>query len=82
MTPETLRRHGWKKIASDAHATQLLRRELKHHAQWQQRAKTRTWDYRTLLEIKPGNWYTFLKNKHNGYCSILTCQCEKEVRGE
>lgn len=71
-TVETLRAFGWRLIASDAHAAQLLRRELKHHAKWQQRSNgSRSWNYRNLLEIKSGNWYKFLKNPRNGYCSIL-----------
>lgn len=71
MTPETLRKYGWQRIASDAHAAQLLRHELKHHAQWQQRGRAATWDYRTLLAIKRGNWFTFVGNEHNGNCSLV-----------
>lgn len=63
--------HGWKRIKSEAHAAHLLRRELKHHAQWQQRNKDMTWDYRQLLRINKGNWYKFMKNRTNRYCSIL-----------
>lgn len=71
MTEDTLRKYGWKPIASDAHANQLLRRELKHHAKWQQRGSDRQCDYRTLLAIKRGNWYRFLGNPRNAQCSIL-----------
>ena len=71
MIKDALIRNGYRQIASDAHAAQLLRRELKHHAQWQQRSPTRKWDYRELLAIKAGNWYKFMRNKRNGYCSIL-----------
>ena len=70
-TIDTLRREGWQRIASDAHAAQLLRRELKHHAKMQQRNRSASWDYRRLLQIKPGNWYKFLRNPRNVYCSIL-----------
>jgi hypothetical protein len=71
MTPETLREYGYRPIVSDAQAAQLLRHELKHHANWQQRDPARVWDYRTLLLIKPGNWFAFLKNNRNGYCSLV-----------
>ena len=80
MKVETLKQFGWQRIASDAHAAQLLRRELKHHSRWQQRDPTYRWDYRVLLAIKRGSWFKFLKNRKNGYCSILIWR--KKVGGE
>jgi hypothetical protein len=71
MKIETLRKFGWQPIVSEAHAAQLLRRELKHHANWQQRDPDRWWDYRRLLMIQKGNWYATIKNKKNGYCKIV-----------
>ena len=69
--PETLARYGWRPIVSDAHAAQLLRRELKHHARHQQRGSGVNWDYRTLLAITRGNWYKLMGNPDNGHCGIL-----------
>ena len=69
MDVKVLKKYGWRRIASDAHAAQLLRRELKHHANWQQRDPARRWDYRDLLAIRAGNWYTF--NRQSGNCSIV-----------
>jgi len=68
---ETLREFGYQPIVSDAQAAQLLRRELKHHRQWQQRDKTRSWNMDNLLSIKRGNWFKFIKNHRNGHCAIL-----------
>jgi hypothetical protein len=81
VTPETLRKYGWQPIVSDMQAAQLLRHELKHHAAWQQREPRRTWDYRDLLAIKKGNWFTYIKNKHNGYCSILVWRISRDFGG-
>lgn len=71
MTEEALRQYGWKPIVSDAQAWHLLRREMKHHAKFQQRNSDMNWDYRTLLAIKKGNWFKFLGNPRNGQCSIM-----------
>jgi hypothetical protein len=71
MKIETLLKFGWKPIVSEAQANQLLRRDLKHHANWQQRDPDRWWDYRRLLMIQKGNWYATIKNKKNGYCKIV-----------
>lgn len=73
---EALKICGWRKIASDAHASQLLRRELKHHLRFQQRNMSKgiasdQWSYRDLLNIKKGNWYKFMKNKTNSNCGII-----------
>lgn len=69
----SLTNSGWRPIASDAHAAQLLRRELKYYSKWQQRDTQNTfaWDVRRLLAIKRGNWYKFLRNSRNRYCSIV-----------
>lgn len=72
MKAATLRKYGWRKIASDAHALQLMRRELKHHANCQQRDPYRKWDFRPLLEIKTGAWFKLLTDSRNGAYSIMT----------
>lgn len=71
MKAETLRRYGWRKIVSEVQAWQLLRHELKHHANWQQRDLYRRWDFRPLLDIKVGTWFKYLGNPKNGHCSLL-----------
>lgn len=84
MTPDVLLKYGWRKIASDAHALQLLRRELKHHEAWQQRTPGREWNYNNLLAIQTGNWYHFMKNPRNGHCSIIIWRSSrvKEARSD
>ena len=76
MRLELLRKHGWRPIVSDAQATNLLRRELKHHQQHQDRVigsqpptKPPTYRFETLLQIKKGNWYKFVKDSQ--HLSIL-----------
>lgn len=71
MKAETLRKYGWKPIVSEAQAHQLLRHELKHHRRFQQKDPQRVWSFNNLLQIKQGNWYKFMKNRNNGFCSIL-----------
>lgn len=71
ISDDTLRKHGWRPIVSDAHANQLLRRELKHHAKWQQRCRDHQLDCCRLLQIRPGNFYKFMKNAMNYHWSIL-----------
>jgi len=75
MDKELLYRYGWRPIVSDEQAAQLLRREIKHHARFQQTRYSlgippHQWDYRQLLEIKKGNWYNIIKNKENSFTSI------------
>lgn len=63
----------WKLIVSDAHANNLLRRELKFRQKSFQRKGNKHhsfWDYEGLLNIKKGNYYKFIKN-NNTYCSII-----------
>lgn len=81
-TPETLRRLGYRPIVSDAQAAQLLRHELKHHRAWSQREPRRTWNYDELLAIKPGNWFKFMRNPRNGYCSVMVWRMPTGERNE
>ena len=53
---------GYRPIASEAHATQLLRRELKRMRASQQRhGHLHGVDYPRLLSITPGTWYRFFR---------------------
>lgn len=64
VDPQKLIEYGYRPIRSWAQADQLLRRELKHHRQWQQRTG-RTFDCQRLLKIKPGNWFSIMKRCEN-----------------
>lgn len=60
---EMLQRNGYRRIASDAHAMQLLRREIKCEQRQVERAGGRhvvnTW---RLMLIRPGNWFRFWRS--------------------
>lgn len=79
--PETMRRFGWRPIVSEAQAAQLLRHELKHHRAWSQRRPDSKWCYDNLLAIKPGNWFKYMKNPRNGYCSICVWRMPENHSG-
>lgn len=60
-TRETLLSAGFREIKSDAHAYQLLRKQLKRMARYQQHNREAKWNIpATLLAIKKGNWYRYL----------------------
>ena len=71
MTREALQKFGYRQIKSEAQAWQLLRRELKRRAKWQQRDPSIQRNDTRLLAIKPGNWFKLLKNPRNPYYGIL-----------
>lgn len=55
---------GYRQIASDAHAYQLLRRELKWQARVQRRqGEGYCWCMDYFKKFKPGNWYKFYRTK-------------------
>lgn len=59
-----LRERGYRRIASEAHATQLLRREIKRLRAAQQRhGHLHGADYPRLLAIRPGTWYRFVRSR-------------------
>lgn len=66
MTPDDLLARGWRPIVSEAQATHLLRRELKHYEAWQQRTPGCRPDARRLLAIKPGVWFKLRRGSQNG----------------
>ena len=52
---------GFREIKSDAQAYQLLRKQLKRMARYQQHNQEAKWNIpATLLAIKKGNWYRYL----------------------
>lgn len=58
-----LRERGYRPIASEAHATQLLRREIKRMRAAQQRhGNLHGVDYPRMLSIRPGTWYRFVRS--------------------
>ena len=64
LTRECLLSAGFREIKSDAHAYQLLRKQLKRMARYQQRNHDAKWNIpATLLAIKKGNWYRHLRTK-------------------
>lgn len=62
---DRLKSHGYRRIASAAHAEQLMRRELKQHRRRQQMdisAGVRHHpQYDKMLNIRHGSWYKFMK---------------------
>lgn len=80
-TEQTLREFGYKPIASEAHAAQLLRRELKNLAKLSQKPGVRSWSYHELLQIKRGNWYKFSKTL-SGRRMLLSVSCEQITPNE
>lgn len=75
-TEKTLRKFGYKPIASEAHAAQLLRRELKNLAKLSQKPEVRGWYCHELLQIKHGNWYKFYR-AFNGRRMLLVFRVNK-----
>ena len=63
-TRESLLSAGFREIKSDAQAYQLLRKQLKRMARYQQHNREAKWNIpATLLAIKKGNWYRYLATR-------------------
>lgn len=71
---EFLRRNGYRLIASDAHAMQLLRREIKCQQREVERTRGRyVVDTGTLMAIRPGSWFRFWRsvNPLHGQATLM-----------
>ena len=72
---EYLADRGYRRIASEAHATQLLRREIKRMRAAQQRhAHLHGADYPRLLSIRPGTWYRFIRSRGARQAALVLIQ--------
>lgn len=69
---------GFRRIASEAHATQLLRREIKRMRAAQQRhGHLHGVDYPRLLSIRPGTWYRFVRPRGARHAGMVLIQERK-----